>query len=145
MFRSYIVNHLQQNNKKVNVGVAYVCCSYKDAEQQTPANLVAALFQQLLLQCLSDVHEVVESYREHSKRQSRPLLNELLDLLRSVIRAFSKVFIVIDALDECPEENEVRLTFIHAIKKLAPRSNVLVASRSIPTCHTHESAGIDCW
>ena len=124
------------------MGVAYIYCSYKDAEQQTPVNLIANLLQQLFLQCPYPIHEVAESYREHAKRQSRPLLNEFLDLLRSVIRTFSKVFIVIDALDECPEGDEIRLTFINAIKKLVSRSDVLVTSRSIPAIE-HELGGVD--
>ncbi len=70
-------------------------------------------------------------YRRHSKKQTRPTLGELSKLLQSEVRHISKVFIVIDALDECPESNGTRESFLAEIRKLQPTIYLLITSRYI--------------
>jgi len=65
------------------------------------------------------------------KKQTRPTLSEYADLLQSEVRRFSKVFIVIDALDECSESNGTRDNFLAEIRKLQPTIHLLVTSRHI--------------
>ena len=63
----------------------------------------------------------------------RPTLAECANLLQSEVRGFSKIFIVIDALDECPESNGTRMSFLMEIRKLQPNIHLLVTSRYIPS------------
>ena len=66
-------------------------------------------------------------------QQTRPTLTDCTDLLQSEARGFSKVFIVIDTLDECSESNGTRDSFLTEIRKLQPNVNLLIASRHIST------------
>jgi hypothetical protein len=75
----------------------------------------------------------VSLYRYHSKKQTRPTLNELSKLLQLEVRRISEVFIVIDALDECPESNGTRDSFVAEIRKLQPTTHLLITSRHIST------------
>lgn len=75
----------------------------------------------------------MELYRQHSKKQTRPTLDELSKLLQLEVFRFSKVFIVIDALDECPENRGTRDSFITEIRNLQPITHLLVTSRQIST------------
>jgi len=47
------------------------------------------------------------------------------------VRRISKVFIVIDALDECPESNRTRESLLAEIRKLQPTIHLLITSRHI--------------
>jgi hypothetical protein len=73
----------------------------------------------------------VSLYHRHSKKQTRPTLDELSKLLQSEVRRISKVFIIIDALDECPESNCTRESFLTEIRKLHPTIYLLITSRHI--------------
>lgn len=57
---------------------------------------------------------------------------EHVNLLQITVRGFARVFIVIDALDECSEANSVRETLIKEIRKLLPYISHFVTSRHIP-------------
>src|SRR5205085_10842297 len=71
----------------------------------------------------------------------RPTLGEWSKLLQSEVHRFSKVFIVIDALDECFEGDGSRWSFLAEIQKLHPSIHLLVTSRHISTIeHEFEKA-----
>ena len=76
--------------------------------------------------------DVVSLYHRHSKKQTRPTLDELSKLLQLEVRRISKVFIIVDALDECPESNRTRKSFLAEIRKLQPTVHLLITSRHIP-------------
>jgi len=88
---------------------------------------VSSLLQQLLQRRDSIPDSIYASYRKHTKRGTRPTLDEWTDLLETEIQTYWKrIYIVIDALDECDEETRVSL-----LKKVRglPKSNLLVTSR----------------
>jgi len=52
-------------------------------------------------------------------------------MLQATIRLFTKVFIVVDALDECSEEDGVRETFSKLLNESTPDLNLLITSRHV--------------
>ena len=84
-----------------------------DRPQQLPAKFDDFLF----LQC---------------DKKTRPPLAEYSRLLAKELRHFSKLFIVIDALDECSEAGRIREQFMIEVEKLLPSVSLLVTSRDIP-------------
>jgi ankyrin repeat domain-containing protein 50 len=54
-------------------------------------------------------------------------------LLQLEVHHPSKVFIVIDALDECPNSNGTRDALVAEIRKLPPIIHLLITSRHIST------------
>ena len=69
-------------------------------------------------------------HKLHIRNKTRPTLGECTKLLQAAADCFSKVRIVIDALDECPEATQARQSLLEEIGKL-DRVNVLVTSRNI--------------
>jgi hypothetical protein len=68
-------------------------------------------------------------------KQNLPGSDELESILLASIRPCSKVYLLIDALDECPEDYETRQTVLERIKRLtkdAPNLSVLATSRELP-------------
>lgn len=73
--------------------------------------------------------EIKALYKRHNDRQTRPTLQQFLESLQSVVGTFSKVFVVVDALDECPDQTRAELLI--ALRYLTGL-NLLVTSRNIP-------------
>ncbi|KAJ6256405.1 hypothetical protein Dda_8905 [Drechslerella dactyloides] len=67
---------------------------------------------------------------------TKPLDDEILSVLRSVISLYSEIFIIIDALDECQANENCREKFISVLLQLQAQCrsvNILVTSRPIPS------------
>lgn len=97
-------------------------------------DLVASLLKQLI-QRQTTMPEYVRTFCEnYDKVPKRPSLEEVLDVLRFVSSLYCKVFIIIDALDECQEADGCRKTFLSEIFKLqkATNINIFATSRFIP-------------
>jgi hypothetical protein len=76
---------------------------------------------------------ILSLYDYHAKRGTRPSLGGWSKVLKSEIENYSKVFILIDALDESNENSGVRDGFLAEIRKLQPSIYLLVTSRHITT------------
>jgi hypothetical protein len=131
MFRSVVINHLEWTFKRENVGIAYIYCTYRQ-QNQTAVNLISSLLKQLIQQQPAISDNILDLYRHHHSRQTHPPLNEYSRLLQAEASHFSKVFIVIDALDECSEDGRIREHFLAEVQKLLPKARLLVTSRNIP-------------
>jgi hypothetical protein len=71
---------------------------------QTPANLFASIWMQLAIQFQSTPSQaLIDLYHESIEKGTRPSMNEVLGILRNEVEKHFKVFVVIDALDECEE------------------------------------------
>ena len=99
--RSMVVNHLRVPGHN-NIGVACIYLNHKETETQSPTNLLASLWKQLIVG--KPVPAVVHKlYKPHLDQGTRPLLDEVLKILQSAIAEYSKVYFIVDALDEYPE------------------------------------------
>jgi hypothetical protein len=67
-------------------------------------------------------------YEKHYEPRTRPSLHEDHAVLRSIIADYSKVFILVDALDEYPEAQ--RDILLDLLSTLGPGLNILVTSRN---------------
>lgn len=84
-------------------GLAYLYCDYRDHQEQTLPNIVGALTRQLL-EKLSSTPSKIETLWQKSANGQRPLaLYQALDALSEVCKTFGRVFLCIDALDECQD------------------------------------------
>jgi hypothetical protein len=88
--------------------------------------------KQLIQQRPDIPSNIRDLYRHHRNRQTHPPLSEYSRLLQAELRHFLKVFIVIDALDECSEENRIREHFLAEVQKLSPMVRLLFTSRHMP-------------
>ncbi|CAI6098062.1 unnamed protein product [Clonostachys chloroleuca] len=129
---SIIVDDLDRSRKEN--GLAYIYCNYKREETQTVENLLKTMLRQLL-QSRPPLPEAVKSvYNTHNARQTQPTLEEIRQLLRSIVASYPRVFIVIDALDECIGPDDCRSRYLQEIQGLQESYavNVLTTSRPLP-------------
>jgi hypothetical protein len=115
-----------------SVGIAYIYCNFRRQDEQTVDHFLAALLKQLAENQPPPAKTMTELSNRHKKKRTWPLLEEISAALRSVTCAYSRVFIVIDALDECSDECRARL-LSEAVRLQADcKVNILVTSRFIP-------------
>ena len=124
--QSFIVDALQAVDDEY-VGVAYTYCNYSEAEKQNPTNLLKSIVLQLRSRKHVIMEELKEAYKKHSKEGTAPSLPECCGLLHAAVGHFSKVYLIIDALDECAEGT--RDILFAELQKLEPQINILVTSR----------------
>ncbi|CAI6339214.1 unnamed protein product [Periconia digitata] len=118
-----------------SVGIAYVYFNYK-AQELNISEMLAAILKQLVQAQSSFAEPVEQLYLRHIKG-TRPSLKEIFNALQAVIAKYSRVYIVIDALDECQESNGTRrrfLTKLQDLQNLKTETDVrlMVTSRDIP-------------
>lgn len=97
-------------------------------------HLLASLLKQLV-ESQSSVPECLKDlYERHKVKQTRPLLNEIFEVLLSAAAIYSRVFIVVDALDEYQTSTNCRSTFLSRVFTLQTKTgaNFFATSRSVP-------------
>ncbi|KAL7963708.1 ankyrin repeat-containing domain protein [Trichoderma compactum] len=130
---SMVINHLSSRFRgSSDIGITYVYFNYNRQEDQDFQKLLASLLKQLA----GGLHHLPESarqlYNEHSKKRTRASLEELKMDLKSVMVKYSKVFIILDALDECLFfELQLFLSGLFGLQR-EHKIKILTTSRPIP-------------
>ncbi|EPS42694.1 hypothetical protein H072_3329 [Dactylellina haptotyla CBS 200.50] len=130
---SIVIDHLSNLYRDDRgIGIAYLYFEYKRADEQTLENVFASLLRQLT-QGQDSLPETIKTLYElhHKGRPSRPNFGEILKNLVSVAMLYSKVFIIVDAMDECLIERERFMTEMDNFK-IRSGARHFVTSRFIP-------------
>ncbi|CEJ81162.1 hypothetical protein VHEMI01306 [[Torrubiella] hemipterigena] len=140
---STIIEHLQQLfHDDTSVVVAYIYCDWKRHHEQRHNDLLSSFVKQLVTKCDSLPPCVSVLYENWESHQKRPMNEDLVATLEAVAALFSRVFWVIDGLDECDlHQCKTFLTDIFAIQNRC-RANLLATSRHIPEIIEMFSSGL---
>jgi hypothetical protein len=96
---SIVINFLEEKPDPT-VGIAYVYCSFQRCHEQRLENLLASLLKQLVQRQSSVPNSVEKLFGRHQSKGTRPTAEELSRALADVAAGFSRVFVLVDALDE---------------------------------------------
>jgi Cdc6-like AAA superfamily ATPase len=134
MMAAIAIDHLCKTAQSDEIGIAYLFCNYKAQADQSAPSLLAALLKQLVQSRPDIAAPVTHMYDDHSKRNNRPSLDEILRSLQSVCSDYTTVYIIVDALDECTDKDGNRGRLIDKLRELQATTDVrlLFTSRSIP-------------
>lgn len=113
-------------------GVAYVYCNYKSQGDQDTIGILAAILKQLGQGRPSALSPVERLHQKHSSRRTKPSLDDVCNALREVVSQLPRVYIVVDALDEC--QSETRRQLVAKLRDLQAVADVrlMATSRFIP-------------
>ncbi|KAL4780700.1 purine and uridine phosphorylase [Aspergillus varians] len=131
---SIVINHLQEiYSADERVGIAYVFFDYRQQNEQKLRGILAILLKQLVhkLDLISaDLNELYKRYHDGAHLQR----DEIARLLVTASNAYSRVYIVVDALDECSDSDGTRDAVITHILRLQEQCNIslFTTSRRIP-------------
>jgi hypothetical protein len=142
---SIIIDKLTtQFSNDPNIGIAYIYFNFRRQDEQKIDNLLTSLLKQLAENQPSLPATIQELYNQHQKKRTRPSFNEISRSLQGIIALYSRVFIIIDALDECQSSNGCRERFLSEIFNLQTKfgANIFATSRFIPEITTKFQANI---
>jgi hypothetical protein len=86
---------------------AYFYFDFNDEQKQLVRSLVCALIVQLSRRDSSVPDSLAALYFHCLDGQHKPTLSSLMNVLREISSSFSQTYIVLDALDECKEQEEL--------------------------------------
>jgi hypothetical protein len=111
--------------------LVYYYFDFNDIEKQSPSNLVSSLVAQLCSKAVNIPAQLKELYQRCNNGQQKASLYELKFMLADIANELDDVFIVIDALDECPITGERKeLMEIITEIKAWPLSNIHLLTTS---------------
>lgn len=124
------------------IGIAYIYCNFQRHNEQNIDNLLASMLKQLAERQPSLPKSVQDLYDQHMERHTRPSLDDILNALQSVAVIYSKIFIIIDALDECQVSHGTRKKLLSELFNLQAKhpANIFITSRFIPEIIDHFSS-----
>jgi hypothetical protein len=115
-----------------NIGHAIFYFSFSDSQKQTLRNLMVSLVAQL---CDKEPGLTLLRQAYENPQRSLPGLEDLQRILSSSVASYNSVFLHLDALDECPEGEDVRQKVLDGVQQLlarAPNLRMFVTSRDVP-------------
>ncbi|KAJ7465171.1 hypothetical protein FB451DRAFT_1041519 [Mycena latifolia] len=139
---SIVVHHLRATLETRNIGVAAIYLNHQETEAQSLSNLLAGLWRQLIVR--KPISPVVsELYAKHREQRTRPSLEEIDFVLCSTIAELSGVFIIVDALDEYPQQQRsVLLAHLSCLAAGSAASLMFTSRPHISINHVAESLQI---
>ncbi|KAI5804633.1 ankyrin repeat-containing domain protein [Peziza echinospora] len=131
---SMIINHLEQTlESNKSTALCFMYCKYNEAEKQSIENLLASLAYVLAIKQRHSpaiVAAIKEIQERHAGKDTRPTIHELEKLLKDHLKLYERVFLVIDALDECGDRDSL-LRSIAQIAGTSGKVSVLITSRDL--------------
>ena len=132
---SVVIKELSTRFQSDNsIVVAYVYCNFKRQNEQTLEHLLASVLKQLA-QGRSTLPESVKSLHDRCKsKKTQSSVDDISTVLQSVAAEYSRVFIIIDALDECRAQGGYRMQLLSKLSDLQTKcgTNLFATSRFIP-------------
>jgi len=99
---SLVIDDLCDRPCEEDIAIAMFYCDFRDQQKQTATNIVGAILKQLLVR--GEVLEDVRTAFQKAKKEvgGRGLrLPDMVQMLKQALAALPRVFICIDASDEC--------------------------------------------
>jgi hypothetical protein len=106
-----------------------IYCNYKE-QNQTASNLIASLLRQLAEDDSATYDNVKSLYERHKDGKTPLTFDETRKALQSEIDTYSKMFIIVDALDESSEADGTRGKLLTVLRSLGSTVSLLVTSRT---------------
>ncbi|THC87589.1 hypothetical protein EYZ11_012965 [Aspergillus tanneri] len=136
---SVVIDELESrygNNR--DIGVAYIYCSFyrNDDRIQKPECLFASILRQLAQGLFPVPHIIQALYEKHRLKGTQPSVEEMSRALPLIAIHFSRLFIVIDALDECRFTAMSRVLNDIFCLQATHNVNLLATARFIPEIMT---------
>jgi Cdc6-like AAA superfamily ATPase len=125
MMTSLVISHLQNHfHLHTDVGIAYIFCDFYRQDIQTPTALIANLLRQLSRGQHSGPTRGL--YKTKKNGQDYPSRAELLVTIHNTMASYSRVILIVDALDEI-DTLESRGTFLRELFRLQKVDGICVS------------------
>ena len=124
--------------------VSYFYFDFNDLSKRKSEMLIRSLIVQFAAQCL-DLPKSLKSALECSQnRQTQPTIEELEDILFQVLKIFDTTYILLDALDECIDREDLlnfiksllgwKINDLHVLTTSRKENDIAMSFESLVTC-----------
>ncbi|ESU15233.1 hypothetical protein FGSG_08155 [Fusarium graminearum PH-1] len=117
-----------------SIGIAYIYCNYRNQDDQKADKILASLVKQLAERQAIFPKVIQDLYDRHKRNKTWPLIGEISEALQSLIKIHDRVYIIIDALDECQTSGGIRSQLLKQLVDLKENfeTNLFMTSRYMP-------------
>lgn len=135
MCRSIIIDYLICNPPASHTVVAYIYFDYKDKDTHNVSAVSYSILRQLL-EYIDRIPQSIQQFYDSPNRERKGdhmSVDQCVSIIQAVCRNMDRVFLVFDALDECPihddRANELRSKMIALIRRMSDSMTICVTSR----------------
>lgn len=133
---SAIINQVYQTSRFDGVAIAYFYFDFGDAEKQRSDKMICSLIKQLHLLSRKKSLRLEALFSSCNEGEKEPKLDDLMQVLKDLMQEFPSIYIILDALDECSDQ-QVLLQNIEEIHTWrVPELHLLLTSRKLPEIKT---------
>ncbi|KUJ21550.1 uncharacterized protein LY89DRAFT_767578, partial [Mollisia scopiformis] len=119
---STVIHHLEYVRKQdPTVALAYFYFTFNEKEKQTTRGMITSFIKQLCY-CCPDIPEAVQELSNYQTQGHTPDLETLEKTLLVTMDGFSSVLLLVDALDECPFQNNERKKLLLSHRRIHRQS-----------------------
>ena len=119
-----MIDSLRDQAREQDLVITWLYCDFTARQEQTVSNMMGAILRRLV------GREIPGDIRKAFHEGRRPLLADLMRLLRIAIASSPQVFICIDALDEClPNDLPELLESLRDIVRESPKTRIFLTGR----------------
>jgi hypothetical protein len=138
-YSSSIIQHLEESHKTApEIATAFFYFRFDNAQTQSVDDMLCALIKQICAQRPITPHSV-QSLDEFKVKGHRPDRRTLEKALVATIQGFNEVYVVLDALDECPSSNDKRGELLRSLRQIYNQN----AQNLHLICTSRREAGIE--
>lgn len=125
-----MIDRLRDHFSEQNIVVSHLYFNYRDQVEQTAEKTISSLLKQLVIADGKIPKPVSELYQQYSSQERRPQLQDIEQTFLLTCKNFARVFVVVDALDECDIKH--RKGFLRSLSNLQTNQalSIFVTSRS---------------
>ena len=140
---STVLEHILQDIPNSNA--AYFYFDFNDSTKQYHDKMLRSLIKQLSFNHQSIPEPLLSLFESCQDGAKPPQTKDLETLLKALIDLYEKTFIVLDALDECEDRQEL-LNFVEsAIRWRSQKLNIVMTSRKLKVFEDLFDAEIEEW
>lgn len=142
MITTIVIDHLvKEFEKDASVAIAFLYCNYRRHQGAKATALLCILLRQILGTPLVGIpSDLRDLYKKHKAKNTFPSFEQISRILSKTISQYSKVFILVDGLDECPLSSGIRKKLVlelqniqkRGVKGSPPTFRAFFTSRPIP-------------
>lgn len=124
--------------------VAYFYFDFNDLHKQRTETLIRSLIVQLMAQCPHLPESLQSAHSRSQDGQKQPTIDEIKTILRQMLENFDATYILLDALDECMDRENLlkfmealmgwNIDTLHVLATSRKENNIAIALEPLVTC-----------
>ncbi|KIJ31548.1 hypothetical protein M422DRAFT_783749 [Sphaerobolus stellatus SS14] len=126
---SIVIHHLKSYFSEDNIATVFTFCKYNAQSKQTASALISSLLKQLIQHRLPKSKKACLLWKTCLSSKIPLLDADIQEALKSELETYSRVFIVVDGLDECEDTDGTRARFLDTLFSLPSCVTLMITAR----------------